>query len=368
MLQRQSGSCQINSEAKSLEVKQEKSLCDPHDIGGKNGKRHTHSLTPFEHGSDSIACLLQGQQTGDITLNMIFPCQYFSSRCTCISCRALDWMYCLSEPSTREHYSSQLVGQPLYSMACTTLAAAARHGNSGMVTSLLNMLLSDHELEGRIEMGKEAENAPSRLREASSSTISQKDDMHLGLTAGFRAGISLSVGRRLSDTIITAFHGALLHGHEMIALQLFKMSVLGLYQQSTSRGGLTGSAWVAGDDALRSGHGGAGAGNGGMSCDERAGMLLAAAVRGRCLRILELLLLPLPEGAGLDVAACDHRAVRAAAALGDIDLVAYLVDMWGADAAARGEEALHAAIRRGDKSMACFLMGKRPASLQNSNS
>ena len=63
---------------------------------------------------------------------------------------------------------------------------------------------------------------------------------------------------------------------------------------------------------------------------------------------LDLLLRPPPEGAGLDVSAGSHRALRSAAADGDAQTVGYLVDVWGADVRARGDEALRMAAMRGD--------------------
>jgi hypothetical protein len=219
-----------------------------------------------------------------------------------------------------------------------------------MVRSLLNMLLSDHDVERSSQMGEAAAGYASS--QDAMAALSQKDNMRV-MQTGSRAVGSLRVGRRLTDTIVTTFHGALLQGQESMALQLFKLAVLGLYKQASN----VHSAAARRCNVLN-GHHGIPEGEGGVSCDQ-AGMLLVAAVRGRCRKVLELLLLPLPEGAGLDVAACDHRAVRAAAALGDVDLVGYMVDVWGADVAARGEEALHAAIRRGDKFMASFLMSKR---------
>ena len=74
---------------------------------------------------------------------------------------------------------------------------------------------------------------------------------------------------------------------------------------------------------------------------------------------LELLLKPPPEGAGLDVSAGNHRALRSAAAAGDVQTVCYLADVWGADVRARDNEALRMAALRGDAVVVEALLHRR---------
>ena len=83
--------------------------------------------------------------------------------------------------------------------------------------------------------------------------------------------------------------------------------------------------------------------------ESESGSLLAAAVRGSNRSALDhLLQLRSQGGAGLDVGAGSHRAVRTAAAAGDVGTVCHLVEVWGADVRARGDEALRMAALRGD--------------------